>query len=71
MKENVTWDEGSTRSVTLDARLGATYILEAEVGIVTWTYLSPQTRHGRGTWKLVVREEVSSGPDLLPQFLRR
>jgi hypothetical protein len=68
--ENVTWDESSTRSVVLDARLGASYILEAEVGIVTWTYLSPQTRHGRGSWKLVVREEVSSGPDLLPAFLR-
>jgi hypothetical protein len=71
VKENVTWDEGSSRSVVLDARLGAAYILEAEVGIVTWTYLSPQTRRGRGTWKLVVREEVSSGPGLLPQFLRR
>jgi hypothetical protein len=71
VKENVTWEEGSVTLVALDARLGASYILEAEVGIVTWEYLSPQTRHGRGTWKLVVREEVSSGPDLLPQFLRR
>jgi hypothetical protein len=69
--DNVTWEDGSVRSAALDARLGASYILEAEVGIVTWTYLAPQTRRGRGTWKLVVREEVSSGPGLLPQFLRR
>jgi hypothetical protein len=69
--ENVTWDEGSVNSTTLDARLGATYVIEAEVGIVTWHYLSPQTRRGRGTWKLMVREAVSPGPDLIPQFLRR
>jgi hypothetical protein len=71
VKENVTWEAGSVNSVTLDARLGASYVLEAEPGIVTWTFLSPQTRRGRGTWTLVVREELSSGPDLLPQFLKR
>lgn len=71
VKENVTWEAGSVNSVTLDARLGASYVLEAEPGIVTWTYLSPQARRGRGTWTLVVREEVSPGPDLLPQFLKR
>lgn len=71
VKENVTWEAGSVKSVTLDARLGASYVLEAEVGIVTWTYLSPQTRRGRGTWTLVVQEELSPGPDLLPQFLKR
>ncbi len=71
VKENVTWEAGSVNSVTLDARLGASYVLEGEPGIVTWAYLSPQTRRGRGTWTLVVREEVSPGPDLLPQFLRR
>lgn len=71
VKENVTWEGGSERSVVFDARLGASYVLEAEVGIITWTYLAPQTRRGRGAWKLVVREEVSSGPNLLPQFLRR
>ncbi len=71
VKENVTWEPGSVNSVTFDARLGASYVLEAEPGIVTWTYLSPQTRVGRGTWTLVVREVVSSGPDLLPQFLKR
>lgn len=69
--ENVTWEAGSVNQVVLDARLGASYVLEAEPGIVTWTYLSPQTRRGRGTWTLVVREEVSSGPDLLPQILKR
>lgn len=69
--DNVTWDANSVSSVTLDARLGASYILEGEVGIVTWVYLSPQTRRGHGTWTLVVREEVSPGPDLLPQWLRR
>jgi hypothetical protein len=71
VKENVTWEAGSVNSVTLDARLGASYVLEAEPRIVTWTYLSPQTRRGRGTWTLVVREEFSAGPDLLPQFLKR
>jgi hypothetical protein len=71
VKENVTWEEGSVTSTGVDARLGAAYVLEAEVGIVTWDYLSPQTRRGCGTWKLVVREEVSPGPDLLPQILRR
>jgi hypothetical protein len=71
VKENVTWEDGSVTSTVLDARLGAAYWLEAEVGIVTWDYLSPKTRRGRGTWTLVMREEVSSGPDLLPQLLRR
>jgi hypothetical protein len=71
VKENVVWDASSVPSTVLDARLGADYALEAEVGIVTWDYLAPKTRRGRGTWKLIVREEVSSGPDLLPQFLRR
>ena len=69
--ENVTWDESSVNTATLDARLGATYVIEADIGIVTWQYLSPQTRRGRGTWKLVVREAVSPGPDLLPQIFRR
>ena len=69
--ENVTWGPGSVNSVTLDARLGASYVLEAETGIVTWTYLSPQTKRGSGTWTLVVKEEVSTGPDLLPQILKR
>jgi len=71
VKENVTWEAGSQTSTTFDARLGASYWIEAEVGIVTWDYLAPNTRRGHGTWKLVVREEVSSGPDLLPQLLRR
>jgi hypothetical protein len=71
VKENVVWEDGSVTATTLDARLGADYSLEAEVGIVTWDYLAPQTRRGHGTWKLVVREEVAPGPDLLPQFLRR
>ncbi len=71
VKENVDWEPDSVTSATLDAKLGASYLLEAEVGVVTWEYLSPKTRRGRGTWKLVVREAVSSGPDLLPQFLRR
>jgi hypothetical protein len=70
IKDNVTWEDGSVRSAELDARLGATYVVEAELGIVTWQYLSPGTRHGRGTWKLVVREAVSPGPNLLPQLLR-
>jgi hypothetical protein len=71
VKENVSWEAGSVNSATLDARLGTSYVLQAEPGIVTWTFLSPQTRRGRGTWTLVVREEVSSGPDLLPQLLKR
>lgn len=71
VKENVTWEDLSTTSAALEARLGGAYVLEAEVGIVTWDYLSPKTRRGRGTWKLAVKEEVSSGPDLLPQILRR
>ena len=69
--ENVAWDKDSVRSTTLDARLGATYVIEADIGIVTWEYLSPQTRRGQGRWKLVVREAVSPGPDFLPQLLRR
>jgi hypothetical protein len=70
VKENVAWEESSVTSAVLDARLGASYWLEAEVGAVTWEYLSPQTRCGHGTWKLAIREEVSSSPDLLPQLLR-
>jgi hypothetical protein len=71
VKEDVSWDADSENTTVLDAKLGAAYSLEAEVGIVTWEYLSPKTRRGRGTWKLVIREEVSSGPDLLPQLLKR
>ncbi len=71
VKENVTWEPASETSAVLDAKLGAAYLLEAEIGAVTWEYLSPKTRQGRGTWKLVIREEVSSGPDLLPQLLKR
>jgi hypothetical protein len=71
VKESVAWEADSLSTIVLDAKLGASYLLEAEVGVVTWEYLSPQTRTGRGTWTLVVREEVSSGPDLLPQLLRR
>ena len=70
IKDNVVWEDGTVRSTTLDARLGCTYVLEADIGIVTWEYLSPQTRRGRGTWKLVVHEAVSPGPNLLPQLLR-
>jgi hypothetical protein len=68
--DDVTWEGGKTRSVTLDAQLGSTYVLEADIGIVTWQYLSPQTRRGHGTWTLVAREAVSPGPNLLPQLLR-
>jgi hypothetical protein len=71
VKENVSWEPASVTSTVMEAKLGAAYLLEAEIGVVTWEYLSPRTRHGRGTWKLVVREEVSSGPDLLPQLLKR
>jgi hypothetical protein len=71
VKEDVTWEAGSENTTTFEARLGAAYALEASVGVVTWEYLSPGTRRGRGTWKLVVNEIVSSGPDLLPQFLGR
>ena len=71
VQENVTWDSASVTTVEFDARLGASYVLEGEAGIVHWDYLSPKTRRGTGTWKLAVREEVSSGPDLLPQLLRR
>jgi hypothetical protein len=71
VKESVTWESDSVTSTVLDAKLGASYMLEAEVGVVTWEYLSPGTRRGRGTWKLVVKEEISSAPDLLPQLLRR
>jgi hypothetical protein len=71
VKESVDWDADSVPSLVLDAKLGASYLLEAEVGAVTWEYLSPKTRHGKGTWKLAIREEVSAAPDLLPQLLRR
>jgi hypothetical protein len=71
VKENVAWEPSSVTSTVLEGKLGAAYVLEAEIGVVTWEYLSPKTRQGRGAWKLVVRESVSSGPDLLPQLLRR
>jgi hypothetical protein len=71
VKEDVTWEAESVTSKVFDAKLGAAYLLEAEIGVVTWEYLSPKTRRGRGTWTLVVREQVSSGPDFLPQLLKR
>jgi hypothetical protein len=71
VKENVVWEDASVTATTLDSRLGADYFLEAEVLIVTWDYIAPQTRRGSGTWKLVVHEEVAPGPGLLPQLLRR
>lgn len=71
VKENVIWEPDSENTTTLDARLGGAYVLEASVGVVTWEYLSPGTRRGRGTWKLAANEVVSSGPNLLPQFLGR
>jgi hypothetical protein len=69
--ENVTWESGSQPAAELHARLGTSYLLEAEIGIVHWDYMSPKTRHGSSTWKLVVKEEVSSGPGLLTQLIRR
>ncbi len=71
VRESVDWEAGSVTSTSLEARLGASYFLEAEVGIVHWTYAAPGHREGKGTWKLIVREEISTGPDLLPALLRR
>lgn len=70
VKDNVIWENGNSRSAKIETRLGATYVVEADLGIVTWEYLAPRTRCGRGTWTLAVREALSSGPNLLPQLLR-
>ena len=45
-------------------------LVEKEFPGLAEELLSPQTRRGRGTWKLVVHEAVSPGPNLLPQLLR-
>jgi len=66
VRENVTWEANSVTSTEMNARLGVDYSLEAEVGIVHWDYLAPGTRRGQGTWKLIVKEEISAGPDLFP-----
>lgn len=71
VRENVIWESTSLTSTTWDARLGGSYYLESEMGPVHWDYLAPGTREGRGAWKLVVHEQISTGPDLLPTLLRR
>jgi hypothetical protein len=71
VRESVNWEAGSVTTTDLLARLGASYFLEAEVGVVHWEYVAPAHRQGEGTWKLIVREEISTGPNLLPALLRR